>query len=51
MDEKKRLKMAIIAGASHALKQKSKDFKITDDQVLKQVSKEADDILRNIDLS
>jgi len=49
MDEKKRMKMAIIAGASHAMKFKMQNPGATDEQVLQHISKEAGNILKNID--
>lgn len=49
MDEKKRMKMAIIAGASHALKYKTKKPGAGDDEILQHISKEAGNILENID--
>ena len=49
MDENKRLKMAIIAGASHALKYKEQNWKSTNEDVLKKVTAEVDKILENID--
>ena len=51
VDEKEDLKMAIIAGASFALKRKSKNFRKTDDEVLKEVTKNIDEILEKMDQS
>ena len=49
MEDEERLKMAIIAGASHALKYKAEDWKVSDDEVIKKVTEEVADILSNID--
>ena len=49
MDDKKRLKMAIIAGASRALRYKSQHRIIADEEVLRKVTESADEILNNID--
>jgi hypothetical protein len=47
--EDKMIKMAIIAGASHALKYKNKNFRATDDEILQHISENVGDILSNID--
>ena len=49
MDEEKRMKMAIIAGASHALKFKQKNARVSDEETIQHVSNEVDAILRKID--
>ena len=49
MDEKKKMKMAIIAGASHAMNYKQKNPGATEEQVLQHITKEANFILENID--
>lgn len=48
-DEKKMLKMAIIAGASHALKFKRDQRYSTDDEAIQHVTKNANDILSKLD--
>lgn len=48
-DEQKRLKMAIIAGASHALKFKEKNWRATEDEVIRHVSENVGEILEKID--
>ncbi|MEK6825133.1 MAG: hypothetical protein AABX12_01130 [Nanoarchaeota archaeon] len=47
--EDKQVRMAIIAGASHALKYKSKNFRATDDEILRHISENVDNILGNMD--
>ena len=49
MADKKMMKMAIIAGASHALKYKSQKLNASDEEILQHISKEAGRILENID--
>ena len=49
MNDKKRLKIAIIAGASRALRYKAQHRIITDEEVLRKVTESADEILNNID--
>lgn len=49
MEEKKRMKMAIIAGASHALKFKEKNSEASEETILQHITKEAGKILENID--
>ncbi len=51
MDAKKKLKMALISGASHALKYRRTNQYATDDEVLQQVNRESEDILRKLDSS
>ena len=48
-DEEKRLRMAIIAGASHALKFKEKNWRATEDEVVRHVSENVKEILGKID--
>jgi hypothetical protein len=48
-DQKKKMKMAIISGASHALNFKKKEANLTDEEVLQKVNKESDAILEKID--
>jgi hypothetical protein len=47
--EEKKLKMAIIAGASHAAKYMAKNFKATESEVVSHVTMDADKILEKID--
>ena len=49
MKDSYKLKMAAIAGANHALKFKAKNIRATDQEVLKHVTSEADDIVRKIE--
>lgn len=44
-----KLRMAVIAGASHALKYKEENPKATDNEALKHVTERADLILQDID--
>lgn len=46
---KKKLKMAIISGASHALKFKQKNPNANDEEIIQKVSRESNDILDKID--
>lgn len=48
-NEKKRLKMAVIAGASHAIKYKERHPGAQADEVINFVSKEVDLILEKVD--
>jgi hypothetical protein len=48
-DEEKRMKMAIIAGASHALKHKSENPHASDEDAIQHVTREAEDIISHID--
>jgi hypothetical protein len=48
-NEKKRLKMAIISGASHAIRFKEKNVRATEDEVVRHVAKQVDEILSKID--
>ena len=47
--EEKRMKMAIIAGASHALKFKEQKWKATEEEVIQHVTSKVQDILDKID--
>ena len=47
--DKKRLKMAIISGASHAIRFKEKSPRASEDEVIRHVTKEVDNILEKID--
>jgi len=49
MEEEKRLKMAIISGASHAIRYKSKKPRATEEEVIKHVTSKVDEILNKID--
>ena len=49
MEEEKRLKMAIISGAAHALTFKEENPKASEEEVLRHVTKEAKNILEKID--
>ena len=49
MNQKKKLKIAIISGASHALSFKRKEANLTDEEILQRVNRESEDILDKID--
>lgn len=49
MADRYSLKMAVIAGASHALKFKGKNIRATDQEILKHVTESAEDIVRKIE--
>lgn len=49
IDEKKRLKMALIAGAAHALKYKIKHPSSSDEEIIQYVSRESNEILEKLD--
>ena len=44
-----KIKRAVIAGASEALKQKSREWRKTDDQIIQEITKKLDEIVENID--
>ncbi len=48
-NEEKRLKMAVIAGAAEAAKFKEKNWKATEEQVVKHVTDKVGEILKQID--
>ena len=48
-NEDKRLTMALISGASHAIKYKEKNPRATEDEIIQHITKEAKDILEKID--
>ncbi len=48
-DETKQLKMAVIAGASHALKFKDKNWRATEEEVLQYISEHIDEIVAHMD--
>lgn len=43
------LKMALISGASHALKYKRSNYHASDDEVLQYINREAEEILAKLD--
>ncbi len=45
----KKVKMAIIAGASRALAHKKVDSRATDEEILQEVSRETAEIIRKLD--
>lgn len=49
MVDKKRLKMAVIAGASHAIKFKNQHPDSSEEQAIQDITKNVDNILKNID--
>ena len=49
MSENKRLKMAIISGASHALRYKRENPHATEEEVIQQVNREITKIVDKID--
>jgi hypothetical protein len=49
MTTNKKLKMALIAGASAALKQKEKQPHATENEIMQQVTTEADKLISKID--
>ena len=49
MKDEQTLKMAIIAGASIALKYKGQNYKATDQEILKKVTEDMREILSNVD--
>ncbi len=49
VNEKKKLKLAVISGASHAIRFKEHNPKATEDDVIKHVAKKANEIVSKID--
>jgi hypothetical protein len=49
MDNEKRLKMAVISGASHALNFRNEHPRANDDEVIQHITREIDGILKKID--
>jgi hypothetical protein len=49
MADRKRMKMAIIAGASHAIKFREQNPEANGDQIIQHITKNAENILKNID--
>ncbi|MBX4196699.1 hypothetical protein KW805_03865 [Candidatus Pacearchaeota archaeon] len=48
-NEAKKMKMAIISGAHHALKYKKENWKASDEEIIQYISKDIKDILEKID--
>ena len=48
-EEERRIKMAVIAGASHAIRYKEKNPRANEAGVIGAVTKEVDEILKRID--
>ncbi|MBS3085409.1 hypothetical protein J4225_01860 [Candidatus Pacearchaeota archaeon] len=48
-EDKNRMKMGIISGASHATKYKEKNPKATEEEVIRYVTREVEKILKEID--
>jgi hypothetical protein len=48
-EEIKRLKMAVISGAAHAIRHKEKNPRATEQEIIQQVTDEAEEILKKID--
>ncbi|MEA3329507.1 MAG: hypothetical protein U9Q06_02070 [Nanoarchaeota archaeon] len=44
-----RMKMAVIAGASEALKKKAKDWKKSDGEIMQEISDNIEEIIKGID--
>ena len=49
MDEEKRLKMAVISGASHAIRYREENPRATEQEVIQHITKEAQNIIDKID--
>lgn len=49
IEDEKKMKMAIIAGASHALKYKSENPEANDEEAIGHVAREANKIISKID--
>jgi len=49
MDKNYKLKMAVISGASHALEIKAKNPRVTDEDIVQQITDKAEEILEKID--
>ncbi len=47
-DDNNLLRMAIIAGAAHAMKYKEKKFKATEQEILQHISDNMDEIIGNL---
>ena len=48
-DEEKRMKMAIISGAAHALRFKENNPRLTEQEIIQYVASEVNNILEKID--
>ncbi len=48
-NEKKRIKMAVISGAAHAMRYKEKNPRASESEVISHVTKKIDEILDKID--
>ncbi len=48
-EEEKRLKIALISGAAHALKFKTENPRASEQEIIQQVTMQADEILQKID--
>lgn len=48
MDVKKKLKMALISGASHALKFQRENSKLPEEEIIQRVSREANQIISKL---
>lgn len=49
MKNDKKLKMAIIAGASKALEHKESNSRLSDSEIIRMISKDAKKIIENLD--
>ena len=49
MEESHDIKMAVIAGASNALNQKRKNFRLSDEEILKDITANVNSIIAQID--
>jgi len=49
MEDKTKLKMAIIAGAAHAISYKERNSKASEQEVLRHISREINGILQELD--
>lgn len=47
-DQKKKLKIALVSGASHALKYKEKHPSASEAEIIQYVTRESEDILRKV---
>ena len=49
-DDERKIKMAVIAGASEAMKYKERNVRATDSEVLQHVTKKVRELVRNIEI-
>jgi len=49
MDEKNKIKMAIISGASHALKYKQESPNSTAEEIIRRINRESNSIIEKLD--